>query len=179
MKKSRKQRKLETARRIAKEEQQRIAARKMGRIDYETSGIATVCVHPDIHCGRTKNYSFDIDKIASSVKTMSLNDIMGLGRIGSYHDVKSLCKPDHYIVKAAILDNTTGEIFSGELVSYHSDIQHEFKISERDRNFTFGFLDNKGSFLTRSEAGEVAFKARQCDEYYRNSLQSNGYRHIL
>ena len=152
MKKSKRQRKIETAKRIVREEAKVLNRRKRIAFDFETTG-------------KPKFKDIDMDKLDGLFRSELIS--------------AEPVKPLRYIVMAAISDKSTGEIFTRDSGTYHSDICLEFNISDIDRNFTFGFLDNFNIFLNREEAGEIAYKAGQCSEHYRNSLQSNIFRRIL
>lgn len=143
MKKSRKQRKLETAKRVAAEEAER-------------------------------KWHKQLDECQAAVDKLKNTIIGQMGLPKSIFEQPEK-EPDRYIVMAAIKHILTDKVYSVDSSSYHSDIRSEYRLPFEDRDYVNGFLDNRGNFLTRTEAGEIAYKAGQCTEYCKDNLQSNQF----
>lgn len=166
MKKSKKQRKAETAKRLAGTigkpkntfnkfmEEQRQVSKLINDVDRMSLEIDDI----------TRNYLLTDTAVKVDNPYLKSNDV----------------KPDLYIVIAAIKDNITGKVYTGEpLEPYagHTYIRLNNNLSGKDT--TDGFLDNHRNFHNRMDSAKIAYNAGQCSDLcLDNGLLSTDYRHI-
>lgn len=166
MKKSKKQRKAENAKRLA------------GNVGKPKNAMQKFRdTIRDIRC-----ISKSIDNIEHKIDEMSRQFTLThtTVKVDNPHLKVHNVQPELYIVIAAIKDNATGTVYTGEpLEPYagHTYIRLTHKLTDKDT--TDGFVDNYRNFHNRKEAAEIAYRAGQClEQCLEYGLLSTDYRHI-
>lgn len=166
MKKSKKQRKAENAKRLA------------GTVGKPKNAMQKFC--DSIRDIRSISKSIDnierkIDEMTRQFTLTNTTVKVENPRLKA-HNVQ----PELYIVIAAIRDNATGTVYTGEpLEPYagHTYIHLSNNLSGKDT--TDGFVDNYRNFHDRKESARIAYEAGQClEQCLEYGLLSTDYRHI-